>query len=272
MSCLPRVEILGVWLNDVSERDVIGHLVSSVRGGRGGRVVTPNVDILRQVVRDPELGALLAESDVALADGMPVVWASRLQGTPLRARVPASELIYPLARAAAENGLSMFLLGDEDEVARTAAAKLELCAPGLHVVGTYSPPFDAELDPAELSRIASRLEASSPDIVVCAFGFPKQERLMAELHPRMPGKWFVAAGGTLSMVAGRTPSASPWMRSHGLEWLHRLRLEPRRLFRRYLVHDTPFAVRLLGTATWNGIRGRAKQVATIPGSLDDRES
>lgn len=269
MSCLPRVEILGLWLNDVSEDDVITHLVSSVRAGRGGRVVTPNVDILRQATGDPQLRDLLAESDVVLADGMPVVWASRLQGTPLRARVPTSELIYPLAEAAADNGLSMFLLGDEDEVARCAAGKLEAYAPGLEVVGTYSPPFGAELDPPELSRIVSRLEDTSPDIVVCAFGFPKQERLMAELQPLLPGSWLVAAGGTLSMVAGRTPSAAPWMRRHGLEWLHRLRLEPRRLFSRYLVHDAPFAIRLLGTATWNGIRGRARRVSAMTAAQGD---
>src|SRR5262249_757978 len=92
------------------------------------------------------------------------------------------------------------------------------------------------------------LDGAGPGIVFCGFGFPKQEHLMEVLSARYPATWFIGSGGTFSMIAGDTPKAPPWMRKNGLEWVHRLRLEPRRLFERYIVHDIPFAVRLLATS------------------------
>jgi N-acetylglucosaminyldiphosphoundecaprenol N-acetyl-beta-D-mannosaminyltransferase len=263
MACFPGVDLLGVWIDDADEAEVIEHLVASVRSGRGGRVVTPNVDILRQAVRDPHLRALVAEADVTVADGMPIVWASRLQGTPLRARVPTSELVYPLATAAAENGLSLFLLGDTEQVARAAASRLIAHAPGLRIAGTYSPSFGAERDQREQAKIAELISQGGADFVLCAFGFPKQEKLMAALQPRAPGVWFISAGATLSMVAGRTPSAPTWMRRNGLEWMHRLRLEPSRLFGRYVARDAPFAIWMLMASAGRrfGRRSRAWKAA-----------
>lgn len=261
------VRLLGVRLDDVTHEEAAARIVAGAAAGRGGWVVTPNVDVLRQLRRDRDFARLAEQADLSLADGMPLVWASRIQGTPLRGRVACSELIFPLTRAAAAAGVSMFLLGDTEDTARAAAARLSQHAPGLTIAGMYSPPLGFEHDPDELDRIVAALEASRPGIVVCALGTPKQERLIAELRPRFPATWFLGAGATLAMVSGRTPPAPAWMRRAGMEWVHRLRLEPRRLSGRYLWRDAPFALNLLvhsARVRWHSSACRRHGAGPVP--------
>ncbi len=239
------VELMGVALDNRTHHEAVDQVIASVKRGEGGRVVNLNVDILRRAVRDRSFGRLLAQADLALADGTPVVWASRLQGTPLVERIPASEMIWTLSEAAARNGARLLLLGGSPGTARRAAQVLGQRWPLLQVE-SFCPPYGFERSSAEMSRIHAAIERTRPDIVFCGFGAPKQERLMAELSGRYPAVWFVACGGTFAMVAGDLPKAPAWMSRCSLEWLHRLRLEPRRLFHRYVVCDLPFALRLLG--------------------------
>ena len=242
---LPAVEVMGVRFANVVEADAVGHIMSSLQSGRGGFVVTPNVDILRKIADDPELARAVDQADLVIADGMPAVWSSRLQGTPLKARIAFSEMIYPLARAAASQRRSLVLMGGEPGVAERAAEALLRHAPGLRIVATCAPPLGFERNDDEIAALRVLLTKVTPDIVVCALGCPKQERLMARLAPEFPSTWFIGAGGTLTIVSGRTAKAPRWMSRSGLEWFHRLRLEPRRLFRRYVIDDVPFAVRML---------------------------
>lgn len=252
----PAVEILGARLDQVDGPGAIGHIMSSLDVGVGGWVITPNVDILRRIVSDPIFAGIAAQADLSIADGMPVVWASRLQGTPLPERVAASELVFPLATEVAQHGHRLFLLGGAPDMAEHTASLLLEHAPSTRIAGTYAPPVGFEDDAEEIERIVKLLSDASPDIVLCAFGCPKQERLMVELRRWLPGTWFIGVGGTFTIVSGQTPAAPPWMRRSGLEWVHRLGLEPRRLFRRYLVDDLPFAIRLLITSALVGFGRR----------------
>lgn len=257
----PSVEIMGVRVHDVDLPFVVDHVRGALAEGRGGWVVTPNVDILRQLVADPALARLAEGADLSLPDGMPLVWASRLQGTPLRCRVAGSELFEPLCRAAAGDGHRVFLVGGEPGVAGRAAATLQRLTPGLVVSGIEAPPPGFERDPVEMTRLLRRLRHAQPDIVFCGLGFPKQERLMAVLTRALPTAWLIGCGGTFAMASGDVPAAPTWMRRHGLEWLHRLRLEPERLARRYLVDDLPFAVRLLASSACSGRRRDRQSLA-----------
>lgn len=238
---IPTVQLGGLALHCLTEQGAIDQIVD----GRGGWVVTPNVDILRQVSEDPEVARLVASATLTLADGMPLVWASRLMGSPLPERVPGSTLIYGLCCKAASRGRSIFLLGGAPGVAERASIRLRNLNPGLCVAGCHCPPVGFAERPEEMSAIETALLRAAPDIVVVALGTPKQEQLIASLRPKMPDIWFIGAGATLSFVAGATPRAPVWVQRAGLEWLHRLSHEPRRLFRRYVMQDTPFAVRLL---------------------------
>ncbi len=256
----PGTSVGGVHLDAVDAETAIRRIVDGWVAGVGGVVVTPNVDIVRQAARHQELARVLASADLSLADGMPLVWASRIAGAPLPGRAAMSELVGPLARAAAGAGAPLFLLGDDPVVAEKAARVLEELAPGLVVIGTSSPAVSLPLEPAALDAIAEQLIAAGPAIVICAFGCPKQELLMDVLAPKLPGTWLLAAGATLRMLSGTVAPAPTWMRRRGLEWLHRLRLEPGRLAGRYLVRDAPVAVRILLAAAADRIGPLAPSV------------
>jgi N-acetylglucosaminyldiphosphoundecaprenol N-acetyl-beta-D-mannosaminyltransferase len=220
-------------------------ITSEARAGRGGWVVTPNLDILHKLVHDRSFAALVEPATLRLADGMPLVWASRVQGTPLPERVAGSDLIGALSGRAAAEGLGVFLLGGDPGTAEAAASELERRHAGLKIVGTHCPPYGFESDPARSAEIVRLLVAAAPAIVFVALGCPKQERLIGSLRPALPGVWFLGVGISFSFLAGRVQRAPRWMQRLGLEWVHRMAQEPGRLARRYLVVGVPFAVRLL---------------------------
>jgi N-acetylglucosaminyldiphosphoundecaprenol N-acetyl-beta-D-mannosaminyltransferase len=151
----------------------------------------------------------------------------------------------------------VYLLGGAPEVPFRAAARLCRRYPGLVVVGADSPPFGFDASHAMVETVRSRLAAAAPDIVYVGLGFPKQERLIADLAPHFPEAWFVSSGAAVSYAAGTLRRAPRWMRRIGLSWFFRLLCEPRRLYRRYLVHDVPFAIKLLTSATAERLRPRA---------------
>ena len=228
--------------------------VTEARTDDGGWIVTANLDHLRRMVKDASYRELCAGASLVVADGMPLVWASRIQGTPLPERVAGSSLISSLSAAAAEHGRSVYLLGGEPGTAEAAAEVLRQRHPSLHVAGTYCPPMGFEDDPEPMQAISMKLTQAQPDIVYVALGSPKQERLIARMRPLLPGAWWMGVGISFSFLCGDVKRAPRWMQRMGLEWVHRLLQEPRRLARRYLVDDLPFAVRLLGGAAVRRLR------------------
>jgi N-acetylglucosaminyldiphosphoundecaprenol N-acetyl-beta-D-mannosaminyltransferase len=179
-----------------------------------------------------------------VADGMPLVWASRLQGTPLPARVAGSDLVWSLTAEAALRDRSVFLLGGAPGAGDAAQERLRTNYPGARFTGTWCPPMGFEYDAAEIEKVRRLIAQARPDIVYVALGFPKQERLIAYLRSEFTSTWFLGVGFSLSFIAQQTARAPDWMIRVGLEWLHRLGQEPRRLAKRYLVQGLPFAVRL----------------------------
>ena len=140
-------------------------------------------------------------------------------------------------------------------MAATAAGRLRAQYPGLRSVDSYCPPFGFEDDPEELERIKEALHVAQPSLVLVGLGFPKQEQLIASLRPEMPQAWFAGIGISLSFLAGDQPRAPVAMQRLGLEWMHRLWHEPRRLFRRYLIQGLPFSLRLFAWAFVHRLNG-----------------
>jgi N-acetylglucosaminyldiphosphoundecaprenol N-acetyl-beta-D-mannosaminyltransferase len=245
---LPTVSLMGLEVAAVSERDAINHVVSELEQGRGGWLCTVNLDILRQWKRSPAVRELVSHADMFVADGMPLVWASRLQGTPLPERVAGSTLTCTLTAAAAQLGASVFLIGGNPGVAERAGTRLTIMNPGLRLAGTLCPPFGFESQPDWLSEMEQVLVDAAPRIVYVGLGFPKQERVIARLRELLPDTWFVGCGISLSFIAGELERAPDLLQRLGLEWLYRLVQEPRRLWRRYLVAGLPFLVQLLASS------------------------
>jgi N-acetylglucosaminyldiphosphoundecaprenol N-acetyl-beta-D-mannosaminyltransferase len=232
----------------VDEDGMLDHMFGELAAGRGGWLITANLDFLRRFAKEPQMRALYRQADVMVADGMPLVWASRLQGDPLPERVAGSALIYRFADRAAAAGLRIYLLGGEPGAGQGAADALQARASGLQICGCSAPRISDPPTLEELASVRAELERARPDLLLVALGSPKQERLIAALRPHLPRVWMVGVGIALSYVAGQVSRAPAFMRTAGLEWVHRLAQEPRRLARRYLVDDLPFAVELFARA------------------------
>jgi N-acetylglucosaminyldiphosphoundecaprenol N-acetyl-beta-D-mannosaminyltransferase len=261
MDVRERVSLMGMQIDRVTENQAVATIGRSLAAGQGGWVITPNLEHLRQFNKQEDLRPFFESADLVLADGMPLVWASRLAGTPLPARVAGSDLIWSLSSEAGRRGASIFVLGGTREAGWEAARRLKEKSPGLRIAGMIYPPHGFENDDRAMEQIMSTLVELEPDIVYVGLGFPKQEHVIARLRARCPRTWFLGIGISIGFVGGHVARAPRWMQRCGLEWLHRLAQEPRRLASRYLVHGLPFAARLLA----HGALARVR-VALGPGA------
>lgn len=228
----PPIAILGVPIDDVSTDEAVELIERMMLSGQPHYFATANVDFLVQAQRDPELHRILLEADLVVCDGAPVLWASRRLGRPLRERVAGADLVPRLLAVAARHRLRVFLLGASPASAAAAAARLQREFPGLAAVEHYSPPF-APLLEMDHDDIARRVRAARPDLLLVAFGCPKQEKWIA-MHGRALGVPVAAGiGASIDFLSGLMRRAPLWMQRVGLEWLFRLAQEPRRLFARY---------------------------------------
>ncbi|WP_433300832.1 WecB/TagA/CpsF family glycosyltransferase [Actinoplanes sp. CA-030573] len=253
-----RVDLDGTGIDRITEAEVVAVVRDALDHGRGGRIITPNIDILRRAQTDPEARAHLADADLIVADGMPLIWASRLGGTPLPERVAGSSLIWSLSAGLARDHRSIFVVGGApatDGAAR-AADRLERECPGLRIAGTLCPDFGFDRNPTTYEEVCAKVIDAAPDLVFVGLGFPKQERMIARLRAGLARSWFIGCGAAVNFVAGDVARAPRWMQRTGLEWAHRLGVEPRRLAGRYLRHDAPYALRLLAQAPVQRVRAR----------------
>jgi N-acetylglucosaminyldiphosphoundecaprenol N-acetyl-beta-D-mannosaminyltransferase len=246
-----RVWMAGICIDALTEKQLIDQVIASTAVGVGGWIVTPNVNFMRRVSADLELQELLSGATLRVADGMPLLWASRLARAPKLERIPGSELIFSLSTAAAKYERSVYIVGGVDGAAEKAALNLADFAPGLRVLGAEGPWMSTDVTAEEIEPIIARLEAANPDIVYVGLGFPKQERFIAACRERLPSTWFLGCGQAVNFAAGEETRAPLWMQRIGMEWIHRLLSEPRRLFARY-AGDLPFALAVLTVSMLSG--------------------
>lgn len=242
---LPRLTIGKVPIDVVTFSQAIDRIEALVDAKQGGFVFTPNVDHVVNVDDDPAFAAAYQRASLSLADGMPLVWASKLLGQPLPERVAGSDLIEPALRLAARRGYRVYFLGAAPGVAEKAAvvAKEKF---GALIVGTDAPMVRLD-DTAKVDAIAAQLVAAKPDLVMMAFGAPKQELLIDRIAERVKPAVLLGIGASLDFLAGTIKRAPAVMRNTGFEWLYRLSQEPTRLWRRYLINDPRFVAILLRT-------------------------
>jgi N-acetylglucosaminyldiphosphoundecaprenol N-acetyl-beta-D-mannosaminyltransferase len=285
-----RVQLDGTGIDRITEAEVVAVVRDALAHGRGGRIVTPNIDILRRAQTDAEAREFLDDADLIVADGMPLIWASRLGGTPLPERVAGSSLIWSLSAGLGRDRRSIFVVGgappgesaaaqsapqgsaangapggwapdglpgdSAPDGATRAADRLAAACPGLRVAGTLCPPYGFERDEVAYADYCAKIVDAGPDLVFVGLGYPKQERMINRLRRDLPQTWFIGCGAAVNFVAGDVERAPRWMQRTGLEWAHRLGTEPRRLAGRYLRHDAPYALRLLARAPGQRARPR----------------
>jgi len=232
--------VSGLLFDNLDLRETVATLRGALARRSRGYVVTPNID---HVVRYQKHSGFRASCDGAalrLADGVPLVWALRLLGQPIRTRVAGSDLLPALCEMAAEEGYTIFLCGGGRGVADRAAANLAERFPGLRIAGTYTPPLMSDHEGCEAKAAVCAVNSAKPDILFVGLGSPKQELWTHRHWDRLHVTLAVCCGAALDYAAGVKARAPLWMQRTGLEWLWRLVHEPSRLWRRYLVQDAAF--------------------------------
>lgn len=253
-AALPETRMFGIRIHRVDLRQSVETLLRWLDDSWPDcrYVVTPNVDHVVQLQERADLRAAYEHAALVTADGWPVVAASRLFGDRLPQRVPGSDLVPALF--AAERPMTVFLLGAAPGVADRAAQRIEQQWPHVRVVGTCSPPMGFEQQEGESERIRHKINTCRPDVLIIGLGAPKQELWIHEHHQKLAVRVAICAGATIDFLAGHRKRAPRWMRRTGLEWLHRMLSEPRRLATRYFrdaVRFPPIVIR-----EWRARRGR----------------
>ena len=230
-----RMDFLNTQVDNLTMDETLDRIEQLISLNKNAYVVTPNVDHIVQLERGGELCDIYQEADLILTDGKPLIWISKLYGTPIKEKISGSDLFPLLCQRAAQKGYKMFFLGAAEGVAAKAAENLTAKYPGLQVVGTYSPPFGFEKNNDELVKIYDMIKNAQPHILVVGLGCPKQEKFIYNHREALCVPISLGLGASLDFEAGNIKRAPKWMSDHGLEWLYRAVSEPKRLAKRYIV-------------------------------------
>lgn len=227
------IAVLGLPFNNVTADGAVDMIERLVLSGGTHQVCPVNSDVWLNALSDTHLHRIMAGCSMVVADGMPLVWASGLMGCPLPERVTGVDLVPRLAALSARKGYKIFLLGGREGVADRCAAQLESKYPGARIVGTYSP-SEQSLACMDHAEILERIHAVRPDILLVAFGNPKQEKWIWMHRKRLGVPVAMGVGGSFDILVGDTRRAPRWIQRCGMEWAMRFVQEPARLGPRYL--------------------------------------
>ena len=240
--------IAGVPVDIMGMSQALDCIEGYIASGKPHQVATVNADFVVKAWEDPELRHILHSADLLTADGMPLVWGAKLLGVQLEDRVTGVDLVAAMAERGARLGWRFYLLGGREGVAARAAEVMKERYPGLQIVGIDSPPLASTVEmPVE---IVERVVQAHPDVLLVAFGNPKQDKWIHMHLQELRVPVSIGIGGTLDFISGETRRAPAWMQRSGLEWLYRLLQEPRRLWKRYAVDMVQFS-RLFWIQYWS---------------------
>jgi len=229
----PRTDVLGVGVSIVNMDDAIRFSESVIRSRDKGYVCVTDVHGIIEAQSDITFREVLNGSIMTTPDGMPLVWVGRIQGHKRIRRVYGPDYLLEMCRVSVERGYRHFFFGGKPGVTKRLTLELSKRFPGLQVAGTYTPPF-RPLNPCEEQELEALVAEAKPDVFWVGLGSPKQERFMAQYSGRLDVKLMVGVGAAFDIHSGNVKEAPKWLKAAGLQWLHRLIQEPRRLWRRYL--------------------------------------
>lgn len=230
-----RIKLLNVSIDNLSQAELLSKLKSGI-------VFTPNVDHLMKLQDDRDFFQSYNLANYKLCDSKILFYISRLLGTPIKEKISGSDL-FPAFYEYHKNNedIKIFLLGAREGVAIEAKNKINIKAGREIVVGAHSPSFGFEKDEEECLKIIEIINQSGATVLAVGVGAPKQEKFICKYKDKLPNiKIFLAIGATLDFEAGNIKRAPKWISESGLEWLYRLLSEPKRLWKRYLVHGPLF--------------------------------
>ena len=236
-----QINILDILIDNLSMSELLEKLKF------GGVVYTPNVDHLIKLQKDREFYRVYSEADYRVCDSQLLIFASRFLNQPLREKISGSDLFPAFYQHYREDeSVKIFILGGLDGVAVQARQNINAKVGREIAIDSYSPPFGFEQDAAECAKIVDLINNSGATVLAVGLGAPKQEKWIYQYKHQLSNiKTFLAIGATIDFEAGNLARSPKWMSSAGLEWLYRLSLEPKRLWKRYLVEDLAFFALIL---------------------------
>src|SRR5580698_4595813 len=240
---MARANILGVDVQTVNLPLAAEMLEAAVESGRGGYVCVTGVHGIMEAQRNSRFKKILDDALLVVPDGVPTVWVGRWEGFKNMGRVFGPDLMLEVCRRSVSSGHTHFLYGGMPGIAEELRENLERRFPGIHIVGTYTPPF-RPLNRQEKTDLQNRLSTVAPDIMWVGLSTPKQELFMYENVRSLNCKVMVGVGAAFDIHTGHLNDAPDWVKNAGLQWLHRLCQEPSRLWRRYLFNNSAFLVRI----------------------------
>lgn len=248
-----RVNILNVEVSRYDLKETMEMFTNAIEQGQKLRVSVTPVNCILWAHKDEKLRQIYNSADLTTADGVPLLWASKILGSPIRGRVTGLDLLPEFSKISAEKGFRYFFLGAAEGVAEKLANHLTEVNPGLRVAGTYSPPFVDRFTQEENEKMITLINQSKADILWVSLTAPKQDFWIADHFDRLNVSVAIGVGAAFDVVAGNIKRAPKWMQNAGLEWLYRLIQEPGRLSKRYLV-EAPRFIPLLIKQKWSTIR------------------
>jgi N-acetylglucosaminyldiphosphoundecaprenol N-acetyl-beta-D-mannosaminyltransferase len=248
-ACDPRLtpnsaNVLGVRVSAINMDLAVRITEQWIDAGRPGYVCVTGVHGVMEAQNDPEFLRILNHAAISLPDGMPMTWVGRLQGFQQMDRVFGPDFMAAICRLSVERGYRNFFYGGQPGVADLLSEALSNRFPGLQAVGTYTPPF-RPLNPQEENEVVAQILQSRPHIVWVGLSTPKQERFMAQYSSRFQVPLMVGVGAAFDFHIGQIRDCSPWIKRAGLQWLHRLIQDPKRLWKRYLINNPAFIWRIV---------------------------
>jgi N-acetylglucosaminyldiphosphoundecaprenol N-acetyl-beta-D-mannosaminyltransferase len=237
--------VLGVGVDPLTVEDLHAEIGRLVRGGRGGLVLNVNAHCLNLCYEDPALRGFFNGAEVVFCDGAGVMLAVRVLGGRIPARITYADWTWRLAAFAASEGFSLFFLGARPGVAQVAAEKLKERHPDLKIAGVRHGYFDHSAGSPQSEKVVDDINAAAPDILLVGLGMPLQERWLMENRERIDAGAVLTGGAVFDYVSGRLSRGPRFLTRNGFEWLARLLAEPRRLWRRYLLGNPVFVLRVL---------------------------
>lgn len=231
-----RIEMMGCQIDNLSMDETVDRIESFIASGKPHQHVVVNVDKLVKAQHDPELRRIINECALINVDGMPVVWASRLLGKPLKERVAGVDLFEAIMARSARQGWRVFLLGAREEIVSAVRTIYTQRYPGLTIAGHRNGYWSAD----EEAAVVEQIREARADVLFVAISSPKKEHFLGRWQQHMRIPFAMGVGGTFDVAAGKVKRAPVWMQRTGLEWFYRFLQEPRRMFRRYFIEDMAF--------------------------------
>ena len=232
-----QTNLFGITIDNLNFDELISRITDLIDKKQKGYLVTPNVDHVVKLQKDSEFKKAYQAATITVADGVPIIWVSKLVRKPLKEKLSGSNIFPKLLPLAEKKGYSVFFLGASKKANYLAYQKIKKMHPKINIVGRYAPPFGFEKDENEQKKIANLINKTKPQMLFLFLGTPKQEKWIYNHYKELSFTTAFCLGASLDFVAGTSKRTPRFFEKIGFEWLWRLLIEPKRLFKRYIIDD-----------------------------------